>query len=59
MALDLAMRIQRRAAAPAWNEGVVTEIARQLPANARLGDNENAFLGGFRLWDPRAAARIP
>ena len=23
-----------------------------LPANVRLGANENAFLGGFRLWDP-------
>jgi len=21
-----------------------------LPAGARLGKNENAFLGGFRLW---------
>jgi hypothetical protein len=28
-----------------------------LPPNARLGDNENAFVGGFRLWDrmPRAS----
>ncbi len=24
---------------------------KQLPANARLGDNDNAFKGGFRLWD--------
>jgi len=24
----------------------------ELPPNARLGANENAFLGGFRLWDP-------
>jgi polyphosphate glucokinase len=24
----------------------------ELPANARRGDNENAFSGGFRLWDP-------
>src|SRR5919197_3909426 len=24
----------------------------------RRGDNENAFLGGFRLWDPDAPARI-
>ncbi|MGZ4257178.1 MAG: ROK family protein [Gaiellaceae bacterium] len=23
-----------------------------LPPNARFGANENAFLGGFRLWDP-------
>jgi polyphosphate glucokinase len=23
-----------------------------LPANVRLGANENAFLGAFRLWDP-------
>jgi polyphosphate glucokinase len=24
----------------------------ELPPNCRRGDNENAFLGGFRLWDP-------
>jgi len=30
-----------------------------LPANCRRGDNENAFLGGFRLWDTEARARIP
>jgi polyphosphate glucokinase len=30
-----------------------------LPSNARLGANENAFAGGFRLWDPKAPAQIP
>lgn len=25
----------------------------ELPANVRLGANENAFVGGFRLWDER------
>jgi polyphosphate glucokinase len=29
-----------------------------LPPNARLGSNENAFIGGFRLWDPDAPAKI-
>jgi len=24
----------------------------ELPENVRLGANDNAFLGGFRLWDP-------
>jgi polyphosphate glucokinase len=24
----------------------------ELPPGCRLGDNQNAFLGGFRLWDP-------
>jgi polyphosphate glucokinase len=24
----------------------------ELPPNCRRGDNENAFLGGFRLWEP-------
>ena len=24
----------------------------ELPPNTRRGDNENAFVGGFRLWDP-------
>jgi len=23
-----------------------------LPERCRLGDNANAFLGGFALWDP-------
>jgi polyphosphate glucokinase len=32
---------------------------RELPPSVRLGDNANAFVGGFRLWDPDAAARIP
>ncbi len=31
---------------------------KELPPNARLGDNENAFAGGFRLWDPDSPARI-
>jgi hypothetical protein len=30
----------------------------ELPANSRLGDNRDAFIGGFRLWDPDAPARI-
>ena len=25
-------------------------LLKELPPEARLGDNENAFLGGFRLW---------
>ena len=25
----------------------------KLPLNTRLGDNENAFVGGFRMWDPK------
>jgi polyphosphate glucokinase len=32
---------------------------RELPPSVRLGDNANAFVGGFRLWDPDAPARIP
>jgi polyphosphate glucokinase len=30
----------------------------ELPPNARLGGNEDAFAGGFRLWDPEAPAQI-
>jgi len=26
------------------------KLLKELPPNARLGANENAFLGGFRLW---------
>jgi len=31
-----------------------TKKLGDLPANARLGGNANAFVGGFRLWDPAA-----
>jgi len=31
----------------------------ELPPNVRVGANANAFIGGFRLWDPDAPARIP
>ena len=27
-------------------------LGEPLPPNVRLGENRNAFLGGFRLWDP-------
>jgi hypothetical protein len=26
-----------------------------LPSGARLGDNHNAFIGGFRMWEDWAA----
>jgi len=29
-----------------------------LPANARLGSNDNAFTGGFRLWHPPPASPL-
>jgi len=37
---------------------------KELPPGCRLGDNDNAFLGGLRMWGdakakPRAAARKP
>src|SRR5580693_2891757 len=28
-----------------------SKILKTLPAGARLGDNENAFIGGFRMWE--------
>jgi polyphosphate glucokinase len=31
---------------------------KRLPTGARLGLNTNAFLGGFRLWDPHARDHI-
>ena len=30
----------------------------ELPPNARLGGNSDAFTGGFRLWDPDSPAQI-
>ena len=33
-------------------------LGEPLPPNVRLGDNRNAFLGGFRLWDPAQPADV-
>src|SRR5258706_16382887 len=30
---------------------------KKLPAGCRAGDNDNAFVGGFRLWEKTAAAK--
>jgi len=30
---------------------------KKLPPHTRLGDNKKAFLGGFRLWEKRTAAK--
>ncbi len=32
---------------------------KQLPKGCRAGDNNNAFLGGFRLWKPATGKRRP
>jgi polyphosphate glucokinase len=32
---------------------------KEIPANCKLGDNANAFLGGFRLWQPEWAKSVP
>jgi polyphosphate glucokinase len=33
---------------------------KKLPPHCRLGDNRNAFLGGFRLWDEnKGVAKLP
>ncbi len=32
---------------------------KELPRGARLGDNTNAFIGGFRLWDEPASSGKP
>jgi polyphosphate glucokinase len=32
---------------------------RRLPPDTRLGDNRNAFLGGFRLWEEDIAVASP
>ena len=37
--------------------GGVAELD-ELPPGCRRGANENAFLGGFRLWDPDWAAHL-
>jgi len=30
----------------------------ELPEGCRRGENENAFLGGFRLWDPNWVSHL-
>jgi len=30
---------------------------KELPSGCRVGDNDNAFLGGFRLWEKSAAGK--
>lgn len=34
------------------------KLIDEAPENARLGRNDNSFLGGFRLWDPDAPAQM-
>ena len=34
--------------------GNAKRLDGELPPNCRLGDNEDAFLGGFRLWIDQA-----
>lgn len=34
------------------------ELMHELPAGVRLGDNANAFPGGFRLWEDEVNARL-
>jgi polyphosphate glucokinase len=38
--------------------GNVKKLAR-LPPGCRAGDNANAFIGGFRLWNEHGARKIP
>jgi polyphosphate glucokinase len=33
-----------------------SKLLKELPAGARLGSNENAFLGGFRMWQKNQVA---
>jgi polyphosphate glucokinase len=34
------------------------KLLNELPPKAKLGDNRNAFVGGFRLWDPGQARAV-
>jgi polyphosphate glucokinase len=33
------------------------KLLKKLPKGSRLGDNANAFLGGFRLWTEKSAPK--
>ena len=35
------------------------KLIRDLPPDTRLGDNRNAFCGGFRLWEEDIAVASP
>jgi len=37
--------------------GVKKLAAKKLPKGCRVGDNANAFLGGFRLWRKESARK--
>jgi polyphosphate glucokinase len=34
------------------------KLVKELPLSARLGDNANAFLGGFRLWEEQGGIAV-
>lgn len=34
-----------------------TRLLEEIPANCRLGDNANAFIGGFRVWSDTAVSK--
>ncbi len=36
-----------------------SKLLTKLPPHCRLGHNDNAFLGGFRIWDPSFAGLKP
>ena len=59
MAQCVADVVQRLAAALEPDDVVLgggnVKKLKELPPGCRLGDNANAFLGGFRLWDDAAA----
>ena len=60
---DVADVVQRLVAALEPDDVVLgggnSKELKELPPHCRLGDNANAFLGGFRLWDKQTAARKP
>jgi polyphosphate glucokinase len=33
-----------------------SKLLKKLPPGARLGSNDNAFLGGFRMWQKNQVA---
>ena len=35
------------------------KLLKEPPSGCRVGDNANAFEGGFRLWEPEWADAVP
>jgi len=50
--------VRRASVSPDMLGGGNAKDVGDLPAYVRLGANDNALLGGFRLWDPAMPSTV-